>query len=160
MPITIRKLKHRPWPVTVRTQECVESGQVTEVAQTFIAHWAPFTEDLLQALFAEADETYPPPADGAMPELHVVLAKNALVFGRLICGWEEVAEETGAPLEYAPALLEGWVRGPDGLAVSAGLNTALSEIRFGVATAKNSPTSLAPGPLPAAGEVADATSRN
>lgn len=50
--------------------------------------------------------------------------------------------------------LTGWVCGPDGLALSAGLNAALSEIRFGVAPAKNLPTSPALGPAPAADEVA------
>lgn len=155
MSITIRKINHRPWPVTVRIPVCDEAtGQVNELEQTFIAHWKAFSESTLKAIFEEADRRFPPPAGGGTPPLDVALEKNAHVFAQLLTGWSAVRDEAGNDIPYTEEALAGWVCGPDGLALSAGLNASLSEIRFGVAPAKNSPTSPAPGPAPAADEVA------
>lgn len=161
MSISIRKLKHRPWPVTVRLNVCGDDGTVVEVEQTFIGHFNPFTEADLKAIFEDADKQFPLPADGGIPPLDQVLAKNAFVFRQLLCGWSEVTdEETGEPIPYTAEALDAWVQGGDGLAVSTGFNAALSEIRFGLAPAKNSNTSPEVGQPRVAGEVSDATSRN
>ena len=156
MSITIRKLKHRPWPVTIKRQICDEDGTVSEVENTFVAHWKPFTEDDLQGIFDAAEQAVPAPkspgsdqADVANLKLREVLARNALIFPQLIVGWgPEVLDEDGQPLTYSTEELAALITGPDGMAISAGLNTAMSEIRWGVAPAKNSSTSPTAGPAP------------
>lgn len=154
MAITIRKITHRPWPVTVRIPVCDETtGQVAELEQTFIAHWQAFSESTLKAVFEEADRHFPPPAAGSVLPLDVALKKNAWVFAQLLTGWSAVRDESENDIPYTEEALTDWVCGADGLALSAGLNASLSEIRFGVAPAKNSPTSPAPGPARAADEV-------
>lgn len=155
MAITIRKINHRPWPVTVKLQTCNEAdGSVVAQEHTFIAHWKAFTEADLKTLFATAEARFPAvDAEEAVGErLADGLKKNAFVFGELLTGWSKVQDETGCELPYSRELLTEWVCGADGLAVSGALNVSLSEVRFGVAPAKNSLPSPAPGEVPVADE--------
>lgn len=153
-----RKLTHRPWPVTVTFHECDETtGEVREVEQSFIGHFTPFTEaDLLEhrsAVFGdEADKAVKARLDD-MPVADYA-ALEAGFFTRLMCGWSAVTDEQDAPLAYTAEQLRALCCGPDGAAFRRGINRAVSEIRFGVAPAKNSSTSPVPGPTPASGEVA------
>ena len=157
MAFTIRKLKNRPWPVTVRMKVCADNGEVTEIAETFIAHWKPFDEAEFKAIVDSAEATLPPPAEGQDQPMRDVLARNALIFTALIEGWgEEVRDENGQPGPYSGDALAALIKGPDGVSVSSALNHALTEIRYGIAPAKNSPTSPEAGPAPASDEVTEA----
>lgn len=145
-----RKIDYRPWPVTVALLLCAEAtGAVEEVAKTFVAHFRPFTEEGYQAAIEAAREAVPLPAgmlEADMP-LALGLRRNADLFARLICGWGgEVRDEAGEAIAFSPAALAELVTGPDGMAVSAGINRALTELRLGIAPQKNSLTSPPPGP--------------
>lgn len=151
--LKLRKLNYRPWPVGVTLQECLEAtGEVVEVRQTFVAHFRPFTEDEFMLAREAALAAVPPPAgsEESSPPMQVVLRRNTVFFGALLCGWgADVLDETGAPLPYSAEALTALVTGPDGIAVSAGVNQALLELRFGMAPQKNLRPSPAPGPIAA-----------
>lgn len=156
--LTYRKLDYRPWPITVGFLVCDETtGAVTEVEQSFIAHFKPFTEaDLLEArrkLFGDEVE-----AEDRQRIADMAVAAYAVLeagfFAALMCGWAQMTNEAGTPLPYSAEALTGLCCGPDGAAFRRGINRAVSEIRFGVAPAKNAETSPSPGPVPAAVEAA------
>lgn len=145
-----RKIDYRPWPVTVALLLCAEAtGAVEEVSNTFVAHFLPFTEAEYQAAIEAARQAVPPPEgmqEADMP-LALGLRRNADLFARLISGWgDEVQDEAGESVAFSPAALAELVTGPDGMAISAGINRALTELRLGIAPQKNSLTSLPPGP--------------
>lgn len=165
MSFILRKLKHRPWPVTVKLLDANEAGEVSENEFTFVLHFKPFTEaEFKAALDALNDEKAPaaageqaPAADAEKPvdrPIAATLEKNSQLFAQLVDGWNKVLDEAGQPVPYSPDALRALVIGPDGMAVSTGIHRALTELRFGLAPAKNLPTSAAPGPSPAAAEVA------
>lgn len=151
----IRKLNHRPWPVTVTALECDEAtGEVLAIEQKFIAHFKPFSESEFMKIRDAAQASVPLPegVDVDSPPMEITLARNAALFARIICGWgPEVTDESGQPVPYSTEALSELVTGPDGIAFSAGLSQALMEVRFGIAPAKNSKTSPMPGQMP--GEV-------
>jgi hypothetical protein len=153
MSFTLRKLKYRPWPVTVKLLESDDAGQVVESEFNFVAHFKPFSEAEIKAL---AERTIDAKVDGEKKEERAIaelLEKNHEFFSPLLDGWSKVVSEAGEPLPYHDETLHAMVTGPDGMAISAGLHNAIREIRFGVAPAKNLPTSAAPGPNPDVGEV-------
>jgi hypothetical protein len=85
-------------------------------------------------------------ASDGRPDTDYLLARNAYIFGRVMIGWgPEVCDEDGQPIAFSVQALEEMVTGPDGLAVSAALNEALLQIRFGIAPQKNLSTSPASG---------------
>lgn len=158
MALRVRKLSYRPWPVTVLFQECDEAtGQVTEIPQTFIGHFKPFTESELLAHRLEifGDETKQEVKDKmANTTLDQSAKQEAEFFARLMCGWSKVSAEDDADLAFSPARLRDLCTGDDGAAFRRGINSAIGEIRFGIGPLKNSVTSPAPGPTPAADEAA------
>ena len=164
MAFTVRKITHRPWPVTVTLMEADAAGVVHEVENTFVGHFRAFTEEDFEAVMKESAVAVPALlATGAETSssqeerlpLPVVLQRNAFIFSRLMVGWgTEVRDEHGASIPYSAEALSALVTGPDGRAVSIALNTALSQIRFGVAPEKNVETSPAPGPEICADETA------
>lgn len=176
MALIARKTKHRTWPVTVRQQACAEDGVVTEEGMTFIGYFKPFSEAQFAELLAEADKKFPLPGtvtEGAQADGDAVadepdqvvkkldfpdmLKRNAWLFPQLMCGWSRVQDEEGQDIPYTEAALQELLTGPDGMAISAALNEAVAEIRFGLAPRKNLKASPAPGLLPAAGEAAETT---
>jgi hypothetical protein len=91
MTYTVRKLNHRPWPVIVRVNVCLDGGEVVPQESKIVGHFLPITEKervvLLKDLRAKFD---PPPAteglgldtdtqgDAALHvALHAALASNA-----------------------------------------------------------------------------------
>lgn len=146
----VRKINYRPWPVKVVFQEADAAGVIQSLEQTFIGHFRPFSEAEFEAVSAQVRGDDKP---GDLP-LAELLRRNASLFGSLMSGWSGVADASGVPLPYSTEALCELVTGPDGLAISAGINTALSEIRFGAAAAKNLPTSGGDGPAPAPAGVA------
>jgi len=64
-------------------------------------------------------------------KLSAVLADNARKFAGVLVGWDEVTDPAGRPVTFTTALLQEQVCGPRGLALSAGINKALQQIRFG-----------------------------
>lgn len=163
-----RKLRHRPWPIHVTLQELGADGEIVEKTHPFIGHFRPFSEEEYKALVDELNGVLPvaEAAEGAdaapaepvktpadMP-LADVLKRNARLFGSLLAGWDQVKDEDGNAIPFSTDALTALVTGPDGLAISAGLNVALMEIRFGKAGAKNSQTSAKPGPGLVEGTVA------
>lgn len=150
------KLDYRPWPVTITSQVCDETtGDVTEKEDRFIGKFTRFDESDLLALRLEVfgDETDAknkqrladmPIADYAQLE--------ARFFAGLLSGWSQVADDDG-DITYSANLLQALCTGPDGAAFRRGFSRAISEIRFGVAPAKNAETSPSAGLAPAAGEV-------
>ena len=163
MSFTIRKTKHRAWPVSIALLEADAAGNVQEHISTFVAHFRPFTEDEFEtirkgvvAAHPVLDEQEKPvvETDERVP-LPVTLRRNADLFAALMVGWgSEVTDEMRQPIPFSAAALAALVTGPDGLAVSVGINTALGQLRFGIAPAKNEPTSPAPGLTTGAVEVA------
>lgn len=147
-----RKIEYRPWPVTVALLLCAETtGAVEEISKTFVAHFRPFTEAAYQSDLVAAREAVPIPAGMLEEDLPLALGlqRNADLFARLICGWgEEVRDEAGEPVAFTPAALAELITGPDGMAVSAGINRAITELRLGIAPQKNSLTSPSPGLAP------------
>lgn len=144
MGFVVRKDSCRRWPVTVRIHVGDAAGVVTPVESTFVGHFKSFTEAEHAAIVAKVDESFPPPAEGALPRERI-LARNADYLGRLLVGWDGVASEDDAPLLYSREALAALVCGPDGFAISDAFFTAIAEIRSGVAPLKNSPPSVAPG---------------
>jgi hypothetical protein len=155
-----RKLTHRPWPVAVAFLDCDEAtGAVTETEQTFIAHFKPFSEaDLLAArrqIFGdEADPTNKARLEEMPVAVYAML--EAAFFAALVTGWTQVSDESGGGVPYSDAALTALCTGEDGPAFRRGFNRAISQIRFGVAPAKNAETSPSPGPTPASVEAASA----
>lgn len=158
--LTYRKLKYRPWPVTVTLLSCdEETGVVTEATSDFVAHFKPFTEEELQAAKDEAKKQFPLPEGVSEDDLPmpIVLKRNAVLFNRLMCGWgPQVKDESGQPVAYSETVLQDMVTGPDGGRISIGIHAAIAQLRFGIAPEKNSETSPLPGPT--AGEVVAETS--
>ena len=151
MGLTVRKVSVRRWPVTVKQFEVNDQGEVTEAANTFVAHFRPFSEEEFEALIARAKAAHPAP-DENLPT-PILLRRNVLVFTGLMVGWgPEVRDENRQSVPFTPETLSALVTGPDGLAVSSGINKALFEIRYGVAPEKNVLTSPAPGHETAPGE--------
>lgn len=156
--LTYRKLDYRPWPITVAFQVCDEAtGQVAEVDHRFIGHFIPFAEADLLALrlsvFGDEAEAGNKQRLADMPVADYERLE-ARFFAGLLCGWSQVADEHGTAMPYSAEALKGLCCGPDGAAFRRGINRAVSEIRFGVAPAKNAETSPSPGPVPAAVEAA------
>lgn len=154
--LKFRKLDYRPWPVGVTFQVCDEAtGVVTEVEQTFIAHFKPFSEaDLLRArreVFGDETDVANNARINALPVAEYAVMESCF-FAALVCGWSSIADEDGSPVSYSATALQGLCAGPDGAAFRRGINRAITQIRFGVAPAKNAETSPSPGPVPASGE--------
>lgn len=155
MAFTVRRTKHRAWPVSIKQPTCGDDGDVIETVVTFVAHFAAFTETDLEAAIADAEKRYPLPKKMTSPPLSLSLTRNAAVFRSLIVGWgAEVKDEAGASIPFSGDALADLVTGPDGLAVSTGINAALFQLRFGTAPAKNSPASPEPGAISAPAEAA------
>ncbi len=150
----IRKINHRPWPVTIALKTCDDDGEFSESQQVFIAHFRAFREaDLIEHVKA-AEAAHPTPDGGDELPVALLLRRNAHLFCALIEGWRDIGDDEGAAIPYTPDALTALVTGPDGLAVSTGLNQAVAEIRFGIAPKKIAPTSPAPGPTPTGAAVA------
>lgn len=150
MSFTLRKLQYRPWPVTVKLVESDESGVVSASDLMFVAHFKPLSEAEIKAVFEEEigdqlGEQNAPPVDKSIVN---VLEANSRIFARLLCGWSKVLDEAGSPVSFTLDALRALIVGTDGLAVSAGLQVALSEMRFGTVAAKNLLPSVAPGQSP------------
>lgn len=159
--LKFRKLDYRPWPVTVAFVTCDEdTGAVAELEQTFVAHFMCFAEaDLLRIrreIFGdEANEVNQKRlADMPVAEYEQL---EATFISNLVIGWSKVADEGGASVPYGAATLRAMCTGADGAAFRRGFNRAISQIRFGVAPAKNVETSPSPGPTPASVEAASAS---
>lgn len=154
--LTFRKLDYRPWPVTVAVHVCDEAtGQVAEVEHRFIGHFIPFAEaDLLAlrlSIFGDEAEAGNKQRLADMPVADYERLE-ARFLGGLLRGWSQVADEHGAAVPYSAETLRELCTGHDGATFRRGFNRAVSEIRFGVAPAKNVETSPSPGPVPASGE--------
>lgn len=155
MAFKVRKLDHRPWPVTVKQRECQPDGSVTEFAQTFIAHWKPFTEDYLAARRVEifgsgSDEELASKA--AARDVREEARLQGRFYAGLLAGWSEMQDEAGNPLPFSEDQVIDLCTGPDGPDFRLAFGNALLEIRFGIAPTwqggaeKNASTSPAPGP--------------
>lgn len=153
MAFKVRKIDHRPWPVTVRFKVCDDAGKVAEVEQSFVGHFLSFSEEEHGAVVDAVKQALPGPEDNGDIPFALVLQRNALYFEKLMCGWgPEVTDEADRPLPFSPAALKAMVTGPDGAAISDGLSRAIGELRFGMAPQGNLSTSPAPGEGSGAGE--------
>ena len=153
----IRKIFNRPWPVTVTQNTCDLAGEITETQSTFVAIFKSFTEESLAALQKDAEGLFPATAKDGSPSINESMQRNAHVFAQVLEGWgPEVVDEEGVSVPFSTEALNSLVKGPDGVLISTGLFTALGQIRFGAAPAKNAKTSPPLGPTPGAGE-ADST---
>lgn len=159
MSFTVRRSAFRRWPISVALLEADAAGAVQESVSTFVGHFRPFSEADFDAAYKAAITQYPDPegpagSDESTP-IKIVLQRNAAIFAALMVGWgDEVRDEQGQSIAYSAEALTALVTGPDGLAVSKGINAALGQFRFGVAPAKNALTSPEPGPTPGADEAA------
>lgn len=107
------------WPVTVRIP--VEGG---------FEEWR-FT-GIFKVLPEEAFEAWDDVPEDAGRKLSEVLADNARKFAGVLVGWDGVTDPEGRPVTFTAGLLQEQVCGPRGLALSAGINKALQQIRFGL----------------------------
>lgn len=152
-----RKINHRPWPVKVILQD-FDGKEVVESEHVFIGYFKSFSEDDFAKILRDIDGEGDDVADRLKSmSLADSLWRNARIFERLMVGWSDIFDGDGAPLPFTPAALRDEVTGPNGLAVSAAINVAIAELRFGAASAKNSQTSASAGLAPA-GVVPAATS--
>ncbi len=158
MSFTVRKTTFRRWPVSITVLESDAAGNVQQVVSTFVGHFRPFTEGDFDAAYKAAIAQFPRPEGAETDEntpIKVVLQRNAAIFGALMVGWgDEVRDEQGQSIAFSTEALAALVTGPDGLAVSKGINAAISQFRFGYAPEKNALTSPTPGPMPGADEAA------
>lgn len=175
MTFRMRKAGSRPWPVKFTLLDSNEEGEVAPIEQGFIGFFVPFNEQQYDDIIAEEERKFfgidaaiveanatageslavipQAPPIGERPP-HVTLALNARIFARFMNGWSKVMDADGNPIAYSTAALAELVTGPDGMAISVGINQALAQIRFGIAPAKNAQASPAPGLVPASGEAA------
>lgn len=167
MSFVVRKTKYRAWLVTVKQSDCDAAGVVVESKSTFVAHFTAISEETMEALIAEAKAAHPviktavaslegaaasplPLAEDEFVPWSLMLKRNAHLFRNLIVGWgPEVKDENGNPIPFTPDALADLVTGPDGMAISSGINDAVREMRYGIAPAKNSNASAAPGEISA-----------
>lgn len=147
MAYRVRKLPYRPWPVTFTLFTSYDDGRVESSEHGFIGHFKFFTEEQFDAVLKK----YP---EGKNPTPAQTLENNAKIFAELMTGWSEMSDENGVPMPYSAERLAAIIKGEDGNAISGGINNALSQMRLGVAPAKNSSTSPAPGPTTSADGVA------
>lgn len=148
MSFTLRKLKYRPWPVTVKLLSSDDDGNVTETEFGFVAHFKPFSEAEIKALADRTIDSKEGLKEGEKKEERLIaemLEKNYEFFSPLLEGWSKVANEAGEALAYHDETLRQMIIGPDGMAISVGFHNAIREVRFGVAPAKNLETSAAHG---------------
>ena len=161
MALKYRRLSYRPWPVTVAFLDCDEAtGQVAETEQSFIGHFNACTEaDLLAARRTIFGNETDKKVKARLDDMSVAdyAALEAGFFARLMCGWSALTDEAGVVILYTEAGLAEICTGPDGAAFRRGINRAIAEIRFGMAPAKNSSTSPAPGLASASGEATSAS---
>lgn len=146
--------------------DCSDDGEVTELKQTFVAHFAVLSEEDIQAVSdsvfspkkTTGDDSPPEPADKPLSE---VLKKNAEFFSRMLVGWgKEVVDEKEKPIPFSAGALTAMVTGADGVAFSAGINRAIFEFRHGLKPelAKNSPASPVDGQKTAGAEASETAS--
>ena len=164
----VRKLGYRPWPVTVTLMDCNESGEVTELKQTFVGHFAMLPEKEITAIsdqvFGSEEKTGDDSAPAPKPlseTLSEMLEKNAKFFCKMLVGWgKEVVDENKTPIPFSAEALTTIVTGPDGIAFSAGINRAIFEFRHGIKPEleKNSPASPVDGPKTAEAEASETAS--
>lgn len=144
-----RKAGYRAWPVEVTLQQCDETtGEVTAVTIQFVVHFKLFSEDDYLAAVSAAEKALLQPKGETPEQLTWALAlrRNAHVLSALVVGWgPEVVGDDDQPLVFSPESLTDLVTGVDGRSISAGFMTALLQLRYGTAPAKNSPTSPLPG---------------
>ena len=72
-------------------------------------------------------------AQVAVLQLSEVLARNADKFAEVLVGWDGVTSENGEAIPFSVELFKAQVMGVHGRALSVGINTALRQIRYGVA---------------------------
>ena len=156
----IRKAKSRPWPITFTLQEMDVDGNIVNIDQKFIGHFKPMSEGDWEKLHTEFYPPLQPAADGETQfvtaparTLSEQLDIAASQFVRVFENWDKVADEDKNPIPYSPETLRALVTGRDGFAISAGIRKAISDIRYGAPTEKNSPTSPPSGQATASGEV-------
>ena len=152
-----RKINHRPWPVKVILQD-FDGKAIVESEHVFVGYFKAFSEDDFAQVLKQVDGNGGDVAERLKSmSLAESLERNARIFEQLMVGWAEVMGGDGNPLPFSTGALRDEVTGPHGLAVSAAINVALAELRFGAASAKNSQTSASAGLAPA-GVVPAATS--
>lgn len=127
------------WPVTVRipVEGGFEEWRFTGIFKVLPEEDFEAWDDLPEGADRRLSEV---PADNAQSDvpkgtdrkLSEVLADNARKFAGVLVGWDEVTDPAGRPVTFTAALLEEQVCGPRGLALSAGINKALQQIRFGL----------------------------
>lgn len=150
-----KKVAYRPWPVTVFMVESDEDGNVTEREETFVVRFRPFDEERIEALRKESEQKFPC-TDDSVP-MSVVLNRNAYLFSSLVDGWGDKGprDEDGV-LQFSTEMMRELTTGQDGARFSAGMHQAISQLRFGIAPAKNASSSPkdghAPDAVAAAGE--------
>jgi hypothetical protein len=160
MAFKVRKLKFRRWPVSLAQRECQDDGSVADVDARFIGQFKPFSEAEVMAIRTEVFGAGTDEEMAKDAEARTVAEQGGLegdFYSRLMSGWEGVTDEADQPIVFSTKTLKDLCTGPDGTMVRRGLATAILEIRFGIAPAKNVATSPAAGPAPAAVEVATST---
>ena len=114
-----------PWPVIVKIPN---GGTFDETRFTGI--FKVLSEAEFEAWGATPDI---PVEELSKRKLSQVLADNAEKFAQVLIGWgPEVIDAAGEPVPFSAEVLKAQVRGRHGLALSAGINTALHQIRFGI----------------------------
>lgn len=153
----IRKIDHRPWPVTVTLLVCCAlTGAVSEETHTFVVNWRPFSEsdlgEIRRRIYGPgSDDDHRAAAAARTIEENARLDTEFLA--QFVQGWEGVVDASNQPVAWSRDVFDALCLGEDGPAIRRALHTALTELRFGIPAQKNSLTSPSPGPTPsAAGE--------
>lgn len=123
------------WPVAVcvpadngRFEEWQFTGIFRVLSEAEFDAWSdkPVIEDVVADLEAV-------PAQVAALPLSEVLARNADKFAEVLVGWDDVKSENGEAISFSVELFKAQVMGVHGRELSVGINTALRQIRYGVA---------------------------
>lgn len=122
-----------PWPVDVRVAVAgggFETRRFTALMRVLSEEehnrLAP-AEQIKNVDAAEAAEQLPPARTN-----EAILAENARLFPDYVAGWEGIKDAAGNPVAFSVEALQALVKGPYGMAASAGLWVAVAEVRNGV----------------------------
>ena len=130
------------WPVIVKLP--ADGGTFAEYQ--FTAKIRVLSPAEYTALASAIKSSTAEPIEGAdkvsaTPGMQDLLKENVRQFATLVVGWDGPVDSFGNPVPFTPALLEEQVTGPRGVELSAGLWTAISEIRRGERLKNSAPPS-------------------
>lgn len=141
------------WPVNVRVpvdggfEEWRFTGVFRVLTEEEFDAWG--VKPAIEAIDPSAPA--PEPVEAPARPLSQVLADNADKFAQVLVGWDDVTDANGQSIPFTAGVFKAQVTGPNGRALSVGINTALAQIRYGVSPDQPGAALGNSAPPPAAG---------